>query len=117
MDIQSFSKNIDFKGRTVSTSVILETSFSREVRISMKEGHLIKEHKTPFPIIVHLLSGEIDFGVEGKSIHLSAGDAITLAGGVPHDLTARQDSTLRLTLSKQDRVERVEDVVKNTQNR
>jgi len=116
MDIQSFSKDIDFGSRTVSTSVILETSFSREIRIAMKKDHVIKEHKTPFPIIVHLLSGEIDFGVEGNSVRLGAGDAITLAGGVPHDLTALQDSTLRLTLSKQDRVERVEKVVSDTQN-
>lgn len=114
MDIQSFSKDVDFKGRTVSTSVILETSFSKEIRISMKKDHLIKEHKTPFPIVVHLLSGEIDFGIEGEAVRLRAGDAITLPGSVPHDLKAVQDSTVRLTLSKHDKLERVEEVVKNT---
>jgi quercetin dioxygenase-like cupin family protein len=114
MDIQSFSKDVDFKGRTVNTSVVLETSFSKEICISMKKDHLIKEHKTPFPIVVHLLMGEIDFGIEGEAVRLRAGDIITLTGGVPHDLRALQDSTVRLTLSKHDKVERVEEVVKNT---
>lgn len=79
----------------------------------MKAGHLIKEHKTPFPIIVHVYKGEIDFGVDGTTVVLKEGDAITLAGAVPHDLKARQDSMVRLTLSKADRVERVEQVVKS----
>jgi quercetin dioxygenase-like cupin family protein len=114
MDIQSFSKNIDFKGRSVSTSVILETPFSKEIRIAMKRDHLIKEHQTPFPIVVHLLEGEIDFGVEGRGVRLEAGDAVTLAGGVPHDLKALTDSRLRLTISKHDSAERVKKVIKNT---
>ncbi len=115
MEIKSFKEDIDFKGRSVTTTVLLETAFSKEIRIAMKKDHLIKEHKSPFPIIVHLLSGEIDFGVDGETVRLRAGNIITLPGGVPHDLTARQDSTLRLTLAKQDRAARVEAVVKDTQ--
>jgi quercetin dioxygenase-like cupin family protein len=106
----SFNQLPDFKGRTVHTSVILETSFSKEVRICMKEGHVIKEHKAPLPIIVHVYKGEVDFGVDGTTVVLKEGDAITLAGAVPHDLKARRDSMIRLTLAKADQVERIEKV-------
>lgn len=75
---------------------------------------MIKEHKTPFPIIVHVYQGGIDFGVEGDTVILHEGDAIALPGAVPHDLRARVDSMIRLTLSKADRVERVEAVVSPT---
>lgn len=77
----------------------------------MQEGHMIKEHKTPFPIIVHVYKGEIDFGVNGTTVLLKEGDAISLPGTVPHDLKARQDSMIRLTLAKADQAERVEKVV------
>ncbi len=28
----------------------------------------MKEHQTPFPIVVEMVEGELDFGVEGKNI-------------------------------------------------
>lgn len=117
MDIKSFNEAPDFKGRTVHTSVILETSFSKEVRICLKAGHAIKEHQTPFPIIVHVYSGEIDFGVDGTTVVLHQGDAITLPGAVPHDLKARRDSMIRLTLAKADQAERVEKLADTTMSK
>jgi quercetin dioxygenase-like cupin family protein len=78
----------------------------------MDKGQSMKEHKTPFPIIVHLLKGEIDFGVKGEVHHLQEGDILSLEGGVPHDLLAKTPSIVRLSLSKNDRPDRVERVAK-----
>ena len=111
MDIQSFQDALEFNDNRIVTKVILESSFSKEIRILLKEGQVMKEHKTAYPIIVHILEGEIDFGVQGK-VHTLAKDAIiTLAGNIPHDLSARKDSIVRLSLSKVDKAERVEKVV------
>lgn len=107
----SFTENLDFNDTKIVTKVLLETSFSKEIRILIKEGQLMKEHKAPFPIIVHIVQGTIDFGVEGAHHTLKQGDIITLAANVPHDLLAKSDSIVRLTLSKQDAAERVEKVV------
>ena len=46
--------------------MILETSFSKEIRILLKNGQTMKEHKAPFPIGVHILEGTIDFGIKGE---------------------------------------------------
>lgn len=73
----------------------------------------MKEHKTAFPIIVEIVDGLIDFGVEGKQHHFNKGDIISLEGDVPHDLKALEDSIVRLTLSKFDKTERVEAIVKS----
>jgi len=107
MNIQSFNQNIDFNDQRIVTKVLLETSFSKEIRILLKQGQIMKEHKAPFPIIIHVLEGEIDFGAEGSTQLLGKGDVVTLAGNVPHDLTATSDSIVRLTLSKLDNPERV----------
>lgn len=80
----------------------------------MQKGQLMKEHQTPYPIIVHLLEGELEFGVKGFVHLLKKGDIIALDGGVPHDLTALKDSIVRLTLSKHDNAERVEKVAKES---
>ena len=113
MEIESFNENTDYNDDRIVTKVILESSFSKEIRILLKRGQVMKEHKAPFPIIVHVLEGEIAFGVDGESNLLKKGTIVTLQGNVPHDLTAREDSVIRLTLSKLDNASRVEKVVTN----
>lgn len=114
MKIESFNENLAFNNDKVTTSVLLESNFSKEIRILLKQGQSMKEHKTPYAIVVHLLDGEIDFGVNGFTKHLKSGDIIALDGNVPHDLFAREDSIVRLTLSKYDKAERVEEVAKTS---
>lgn len=108
----SYYKDVVFKENNVSVSVILETSFSKEIRIVFKEGQLMKEHKAPYPIVVQLLKGQIEFGAQGEKYLLEEGDILTLEGNVPHDLLANKESVVRLTLSKMDKVNRVENVAK-----
>lgn len=110
----SFSEDLVYNDERVKTKVILESSFSKEIRILLKKGQIMKEHQTPFPIVVHLIEGELTFGVQGINHHLKKGDILSLEGSIPHDLTASTDSIVRLTLSKLDKAERVENVAKNS---
>lgn len=110
MKVQSFSADTEHEGDKIKIQVILESTFSKEIRILFKEGQIMKEHKAPFPIIVHILEGAINFGVEGETHSLKQGDIITLEANVPHDLHAKENSTVRLTLSKGDTVDRVNQV-------
>lgn len=113
MKIESFNENLDFNNDKIVTKVVLETSFSKEIRILLKKDQVMKEHKAPFPIIVHVIDGEINFGVEGEIHLLKIGNIITLPANVPHDLYALKDSVVRLSLSKLDKIERVNDVTEN----
>jgi len=114
MKIESFNENVVFNDDKVVTSVLVESSFSKEIRILLKEGQAMKEHKTAYPIVVHLLEGELDFGVNGVVNALTKGDAISLEGNIPHNLIAKTDCIVRLTLSKYDKVERVEEVARTS---
>jgi len=114
MNIQSFANDLQYNDEKVTASVILETPFSKEIRILMKSGQVMNKHQASYPIVVHMLQGSIAFGVEGDSAQLSAGDAISLDAKVPHDLKAHEDSVIRLTLSKLDSEERVLGVAANS---
>lgn len=114
MEIKSFAEDLEFNDDKVLTNVVIETAFSKEIRILLKSGQVMKEHKTPYSITVHLLRGEIDFGVEGVIHPLKEGAIVSLEGNIKHDLHAKADSVVRLTLSKLDKFERVEEVIKNS---
>ena len=108
MKTASIYQDLEFNENKPAIKAILETDFTKEIRILMRENQEMKEHQTPFPIVVELLEGEIIFGVEGQNYEVKKGDLLTLSGGVPHNLIAKKESVIRLTLSKLDSSKRVE---------
>ena len=110
MKTASLLKDLEFNDKKPAVQVLLDTESSREIRIAMKKGQVMKEHKTPYPIVVELFEGAISFGVNGEVHEIKKGDMLTLEGNVPHDLKAEEDSIVRLSLSKSDSVERVKGV-------
>jgi len=110
MKSSSLLKNIEYKEGKPAINVLFETESTKEIRIVMRKGQIMKKHQTPFPIVVEMFEGNLDFGVEGQVHNLSRGDILALNGGVPHDLLATSDCIVRLTLAKLDSVKRVEKV-------
>lgn len=106
----NFLKDIEYTDAKPAVKLILETSFTKEIRIALKADQLMKEHKTPYPIVVHLIEGSLVFGVKGEENIIDTGAILTLEGNVPHDLKAITDCIVKLTLSKGDQVTRVEKV-------
>lgn len=110
MKTASLLKNLEFNDKKPAVEVLLDTNSSREIRITMRKGQVMKEHKTPYPIVVELFDGVITFGVNGEVHTINKGDMLSLEGNIPHDLKAEEDSIVRLTLSKSDTAERVKGV-------
>lgn len=95
-----------------NVSLLLQTLFTKEIRIAMKKGQIMKEHQAPYPIVIEMVEGKVNFGVNGEMHIILKGDILSLEGAIPHDLTALEDSIVRLTLSTLDSEKRVEKVAK-----
>lgn len=112
MSTIKFLDNISFKDEGVAITVFENNDITKEIRICFKKDQIMKEHKAPYPISVMTIKGSIEFGVEDKSVTLNTGDVINLDANVVHELKALEESIVRLTLSKNDSIKRVEGVLK-----
>ena len=115
MKTASLTQDIQYNSESrPNVQLLLETETGKEIRIAFKTDQVMKEHKTPFPIVVEIFEGSIDFGVNGENHQLKKGDLVALEGNIPHDLKALENSVVRLSLNKADTAKRVEDVAKNS---
>ncbi|ATA73962.1 cupin domain-containing protein [Capnocytophaga sp. H4358] len=96
----SMLKDVTYKDDKPNVEVILETEFTKEVRITFKEGQIMKRHKAPRAIVVQVLEGKINFEVGETIYQLNKGDFITLKATIVHELKALENSVVRLSLSK-----------------
>lgn len=111
MTVQSFTKGSNFDTNGIQTKVITETPFSKEIRILLPKGQVMKDHKSPFPILIFIVDGHIELGVGDKFYLMQTGDIIDLPAGAMHNLVAKENTIVRLTLSKSDKIERVNKVI------
>ncbi|HIQ57208.1 TPA: DUF542 domain-containing protein [Candidatus Gracilibacteria bacterium] len=110
-----FLENIEYNDKKPVIKMMLESHFTKEIRIVFKAGQIMKKHQTPFPIVVELIEGVLDFGIYNKEggidiLHFEKGDMISVSAGIPHDLTAISNCIARLTLSTGDTKKRVDEV-------
>ena len=111
MNIASILKDLIFDEKKPKITVLLESDTSKEIRIAMKKGQVMKKHQTAFPIVVEIFEGAIEFSVEGEKHHLEKGDIISLNANVPHTLLGKLNSVIRLSISKHDTIKRIEDLL------
>lgn len=114
MKIASLTQDLNYHPGRPAIKVLLDSDSGKEIRIIFKKGQEMKRHLAPFPIVVEIFEGAIDFGVNEERILLNKGDLISLEGKVPHDLIAMQDSIVRLSLQKADSAVRVKEVANNS---
>ncbi|WP_345971342.1 MULTISPECIES: cupin domain-containing protein [Sulfurimonas] len=99
-------------GERVVVEKMLETPFSKEIRICMTKGSIMREHTAPGPITIMVLEGCVTLTSNGDAADLECGEMVCFDAHVPHSLEGRTKSVIRLTLSKGDALKRVIDLVK-----
>lgn len=101
------------KGNAPNISLIMTSHLGKEIRILFKKGQYMKEHHTPSPILIEVFEGKVELGAEHEIKTLEKGDMVSLAGEIRHDLTALEDSIIKLSLHKDDSYKSIKEFVKH----
>lgn len=110
MKVASFLESVQFNKNKPAVTLLLDTDFTKELRVVFGKGQIMQDHQAPFAIMVQVVKGAIDFGVNNEVVKLKVGDLVSLKPHIIHNLTATEISIVRLSLSKLDSLKRVKNV-------
>lgn len=113
MTTASILDQIEYNENRPVVSVLLQSTAGKEMRIVFRKGQQLKQHKVGFPIVIHVVEGNIDLGAGSERGEFTAGSLVALEANVLHDLIAVQDSIVRLSISVNDTAGRIERLVQD----
>ncbi len=80
------------------STAIVRTAHLELIRSVLHQGRSVPEHKVDGELTIQCIEGRLRVQAHGRTMSLAAGDLLFLAGGVPHSMTADEDSSALLTL-------------------
>jgi quercetin dioxygenase-like cupin family protein len=79
---------IDYQDGSVVSREIMGKETGTVTLFAFDEGQGLSEHTAPFDALVHLLDGEADITISGKTLRLKEGEMVIMPAGEPHSLKA-----------------------------
>jgi quercetin dioxygenase-like cupin family protein len=77
---------------------IIKTNTGSVTIFAFDQGQELSEHTAPFDALVHVLEGQGEIKISGKSRKLKCGEAIILPANIPHAIRATQPFKMLLTM-------------------
>jgi quercetin dioxygenase-like cupin family protein len=99
-DLASEAKQIALPHDATHTARTLsKLDAMRLTLMKLNRGARIPEHQVSYQVSLQTVSGHVVVHVEGQAVEMPAGHVIVLAREVAHDIAARDDSVVLVTVS------------------
>ena len=98
--VQKLKDLVGYQDGSVVSREIIRKSTGTVTLFAFDEGQGLSEHTAPFDALVHVIDGEVDVTISGKSYHLSQGDYVILPAGETHALKAQSKFKMLLVMIK-----------------
>ncbi len=87
-EVRKLADLVGYQDGSVVSREIIRKSTGTVTLFAFDEGQGLSEHIAPFDALVHVIDGEGQVTITGKSYHLNQGDYVILPAGEPHALKA-----------------------------
>ena len=89
---------VSYQPRSVVSRAIINDRAGTVTLFAFDEGEGLSEHTAPYDALLHLLEGEAEVTISGKTSRLEQGEAIVLPAGKPHAVRASKRFKMLLTM-------------------
>jgi len=93
-------KLIDYQTGSVVSKTIIKKPTGTVTLFAFDKGEGLSEHTAPFDALVHLIDGEAEVIISGKTNIVKKGEMILMPANEPHTLKAREKFKMMLVMIK-----------------
>jgi quercetin dioxygenase-like cupin family protein len=83
---------------SVVSRTILDKKTGTVTFFAFDRGQGLSEHTAPFDALVHVLEGEAEIIISGRTLHLKGGEMIVMPANEPHEVMATTRFKMVLTM-------------------
>ena len=91
---------IDYQEGSVVSRTIIDKDTGTLTLFAFDEGQGLSEHTAPFDALVHIIDGEAEVTISGKSLNLIEGEMVIMPANQPHVLRATKRFKMMLVMIK-----------------
>jgi quercetin dioxygenase-like cupin family protein len=88
----------DYQSGSIVSRTIIDRKTGTITLFAFDEGQGLSEHKTPYDALVHILDGEAELIISGKTIQVKEGEIVIIPANKPHTLKATTKFKMLLTM-------------------
>jgi quercetin dioxygenase-like cupin family protein len=92
---------IDYQMGSVVSRTLIDKKTGTVTLFAFDEGQGLSEHTAPFDAFVHIIDGEAEITISGKSITVKGGELVIMPANEPHALRAPEKFKMILIMIRQ----------------
>jgi quercetin dioxygenase-like cupin family protein len=96
--IEDLTQKIEIPEGGTLSRVLSKDGNIRLVGFGFDAGEELTDHSAGVPVVIQVLSGRLNVGVEGATYEMTPDSWLRLDAGVPHSVKALEPSRLLLTM-------------------
>lgn len=91
---------VAYQDGAVVSRTIIQKKTGTVTLFSFDKDQGLSEHTAPYDALVHIMDGEAEVTISGRSHHLTQGEMIIMPAGEPHALQATKRFKMMLVMIK-----------------
>jgi quercetin dioxygenase-like cupin family protein len=99
-EILNLASLISYQAGSIVSRQITRADGGNVTLFAFDQDQELSEHTAPYDALVHVLEGQVEIRISGKSFILADGEAIIMPANAPHALKAVEPYKMLLTMIK-----------------
>lgn len=97
-EILTLAEMVTYQDGSVVSRQITKAEAGNVTLFAFDQGQELSEHTAPFDALVHMVEGEAEIIISGKSFQMKSGEAIIMPANEPHAVRAPGQFKMLLTM-------------------